>query len=485
MGNPAPSFEKGGLRGISDLPSNKQLLIAYSGGLDSHVLLHACAQFNKQQPFLDLKVVHIHHGLSSLADDWSNHCVQQAALFNLSCKVIKVDAKAKSGESPEAAARFARYQALYCEMDEDTVLVTAHQKDDQVETFLLNLLRGAGVRGLGAMPFVKKEEVLPNSLFSKGRITIHYRPLLDCSRQELEDYARHFKLKWIEDESNLDTGFDRNYLRHEVLPLLLKRWPGALDTISRAADHCFVADQLLNDLAAIDLVGTDPYIRPNCGTGQAKISELNASAKGGRIDQHQQLSISALKDLSHSRQKNLIRHWLIQHNYPLPCEARLEELINNVCNASIEANPCIKWSNVEARRYQNKLYVFSQLKPFKRVEEIVWSNWRESLTVPAYGQIVAMQTNEIGIARHWLDSGIISIKCRQGGERCKPYGRAHSQELKKVLQEYHVPPWERERLLLVYINQQLAAVIGLFYCDWVVAKESETAVIVTLKSNED
>lgn len=436
------------LEGILRLPQDKTLLIAYSGGLDSHVLLHACTQLFYTQYFQKLKVIHIHHGLSPLADQWADHCVEQARLLNLNCNIIRVDAQPKAGESPEATARLARYQALYEQLDDTTVLVTAHHKNDQVETLLLNLLRGSGIRGLAAMPFLKG---------------VHYRPLLDETRITLETYAKKHQLNWIEDNSNTNTDFDRNYLRHTILPLLLQRWPGALDTISRTTRHCQESETMINELAEHDFF---------------KVS-FNQAELPDTLTKHPiRFSIEQLKLLSFSRQKNLIRYVLIKNNYPLPSESQLVLLINMMLQARIDANPYFKWADIEARRFKDCIYIGKKL--LRKISEKIfkWNDWRNPLIIEGLGRCNAEVTQEIGVAEKWLNKGEITIRFRQGGERCKSHGRLHSQRLKKLLQEYKIPAWQRDSLPLLYIDNKLAAVVGVFYCEWVVAHPNEKKIAI-------
>lgn len=442
------------LEGILKLPQDKTLLIAYSGGLDSHVLLHACAQLFDQKYFHHLKVVHIHHGLSPLADQWAEHCAEQACQLNLNCDVIRVNAQPKSGESPEATARLARYQALYEQLDNNSVLVTAHHKNDQVETLLLNLLRGSGIRGLAAMPFLKD---------------VHYRPLLDKTRLDLEIYAKKHQLRWVEDSSNTNTDFDRNYLRHTILPLLLQRWPGALDTISRTTRHCQESEIVINELAEYDFF---------------KVSIDHTALSHAPVKHCITLSLEQLKQLSFSRQKNLIRYALIQNNYPLPSDSQLVLLINTMLHARIDANPSFKWADIEVRRFKDHIYIFKNRLSKIAEKCLKWNDWHKPLIINNLAQCHAEFTEDIGIAEKWLNKGEITIRFRMGGERCKPYGRLHSQRLKKLLQEYNIPSWQRDLLPLLYIDNKLAAVIGVFYCEWVVGSLDEKKVAIFLKKDK-
>ncbi|HSP01681.1 MAG TPA: tRNA lysidine(34) synthetase TilS, partial [Thioalkalivibrio sp.] len=257
---------------LQTLPPASRLVVAFSGGLDSHVLLHALAALCGEG-FYELHAIHIHHGLNSQADAWADHCARVCRDLDVGLEVIAVNARAARGESPEAAARAARYQALASCMKEGDGLLTAHHRRDQAETLLLQLLRGAGSAGLAAMP---RWQPLGSGW--------HGRPLLDVSREAIEDYARERDLHWIEDNSNLDARFDRNLLRQQVMPLLRARWQGVDETLARAAAHQAEGLGLLGDLARQDL------------------EQIRGELPGT-------LSVSELTGLRPARIRNVLRFW--------------------------------------------------------------------------------------------------------------------------------------------------------------------------------
>ena len=228
-------------RTLAALPPARRYYVAFSGGLDSQVLLHALAQLRRELA-APVAAVHIHHGLSPNADRWAAQCDAACAALAIPCEVRHVQARHAAGESREAAARAARYAAFAQILDTDDMLLTAHHQDDQAETLLLMLLRGAGVAGLAGMPAWRG--------LGRGRLA---RPLLSLSRQTLRDYALRCGLRWIEDESNFDTSLHRNFLRHEVLPRLREAWPAADRTLARSAAHLGEATELLAELAAGDV----------------------------------------------------------------------------------------------------------------------------------------------------------------------------------------------------------------------------------------
>jgi tRNA(Ile)-lysidine synthase len=355
-------------------------------------------------------------------------------------RVLKIDARPVPGESPEAAARRARYAALAAELGPDAALLTAHHRDDQAETLLLQLLRGAGPRGLAAMPAVSR--------LGQGWLL---RPLLDIDRAELRAYAREHGLRWIEDASNEDTGFDRNYLRHRVLPLLRDRWPAANRTLARSARLCAETAAWLDVEAETDL----------------------ARAATDRPDG---LSIPVLRQLSEPRRRNLLRYWLRQLGLPAPDARRLRHILHDALTAARDRQPCIRWPGAEVRRYRDRLYAMPPLAPHEARNAFVWrpdaAGW-PLLELPGVGCLKMQKAAGAGLRFEALAGGLLIVGFRRGGERFRPAGRTHSQELKKLLQEAGMPPWERERLPLVYLpptptlphegggSGQLLAVVGL------------------------
>ena len=289
-----------------------KLILAYSGGLDSHVLLHQLVQ----HPIIHkkLQVVHINHGLSPNADHWQEHCAMVCAELKIPFAGIKITIEIKPGDSLEAVAREQRYAELAKFVDENTALLTAQHQDDQAETLLLQLFRGAGVKGLAAMPEQKK--------FAKG---VQLRPLLNTTRGELSAYAQQYDLQWIEDESNQNQKFNRNYLRQTIMPLLKKRWPSVTSTLARSGQHCAEAAELLTELAIIDY--------QHCqGT------QLNC------------LNIIALQKLSRARKINTLRYWLQLNNVRSPNSKHLQKIIDEVVAAKPGATPLLRWENIALRR---------------------------------------------------------------------------------------------------------------------------------------
>lgn len=414
--------------------------VALSGGLDSTVLLHALVALRAELPG-PLTAVHVDHGLNPKAPEWQQHCERLCRALGVPLESRKVSVRPAAGESMEAVARERRYAVFTELMQAGDALLLAQHADDQLETFLLQALRGAGVRGLAAMP--------ERADFAGGWLL---RPLLGFRRAELEAWSRSQGLTWIEDPSNTDTDLDRNYLRHEVVPRLKARWPGAVETVSRAARHSAEADAVLQTLAAEDW----------------------ASYRAGDM-----LRLTALDELSPARMRLLLRHWLEQRGLPLPSVHKLAEILLQA-RAGQDRNPCVDWAGAEVRRYGGLLYAQRPLAAMPAEFRLRPGMARElgeglgSLSlVPATGE---------GIRASLCGPEGLRVAFRVGGESCRPAGRAHGRPLKKWLQEMEVLPWLRDRLPLIYSDEgggegdQLLAVAGLFACEPHAARPGEAGL---------
>jgi tRNA(Ile)-lysidine synthase len=414
---------------IAAYPLAPHYWLAYSGGLDSQVLLHSLGKWREQDTDIRLTAVHINHQLQPEAADWLAFCRAQAQRLNIDFMGCAVDARPASGESPEAAARQARYRALQDLVAPNDVVLTAHHQTDQAETLLLQLLRGAGPAGLAAMP--------QRRAFGRGWLM---RPLLDCRRDMLLACAQDWGLDWIEDRSNHDERFERNFLRHQLVPLLQQRWPGMDKTLARSAQLAGEATELLADLAQMDLA--------HLGVGQEGC-----------------LAASKLKGLSGPRQRNVLRCWLQQQGLSLPSQAQLEQLSQQMLTARQDAQPWVTWPGGEVRRYRDRLYALAlnndqDSDHFDNTEIIAWP-WPEQqwLPLPGGGRLSWVKACDGGLDPRCLQA--LSVRFRRGGERFQPVGRQHSQGLKKILQQIDLPPWERARLPLLYSAEQLVWVAGL------------------------
>ncbi len=402
-------------------------LVAYSGGIDSHVLLHSLLSVDRHPPIV---AVHVNHQLQAQANDWAQHCLQQAQALGVEMEIINVDIRSKPPQSLEQQAREARYQVFESRLGAGDVLMMGHHQDDQAETLLLRLLRGSGGHGAAAIP--------EHRSIAKGQLL---RPLIHVSRAEIEAYAKLHILNWVEDPSNHQLHVDRNFLRHEVLPILSQRWPQYRQTLSRAAQHSREASALNTELAALDF------------------AELDISGRDNS------LSISALKSLSLIRQKNVLRYWLQRQGFTMPSAAQLQALRDDVIDARQDAVPLLAWADVEVRRFARRLYAMAPLAPIDPSAVYQW-DLSQPLSIAAAGCLHAQASDELDLA---LDSRKLtqplSVRFRGTGERCQPVGRVASQSLKKLLQEYAVPTWLRERIPLVFCGDDLVAVADLWVCE--------------------
>ena len=435
------------------LPKSAHLWVAYSGGCDSHVLLHLLHQLQLilQLP-LKLSAIHVNHGLSPYAGEWAEHCARVCAELDIPIRILEVNAKAKAGQSPEEAARHARYQAIDAQLAAGEYLCTAHHQDDQAETLLLQLLRGAGPKGLAAMGVQSP----------LGRAT-QLRPLLNLSREQIQQYAEEANLQWVDDHSNSDTRFDRNYLRHEILPRLKQRWPAAARTISRSAEHCAQAAGLLEQRAEEDW----QQCRGQTGPLDTCLDVMK---------------IATMQMLPLARQKNLLRYWVVLNGLPLPSEIKLHHIINDVMGAAEDRVPCVAWSGAEVRRYQGHLYIMRPLLPFDTNIVIPWKTMAQPLLLPD-GRTLVLESvqQQLGVSGRLLQQGDVTIRFRQGGETLLLPNSAHHKTLKQLLQERGVPSWQRDRLPLLYVGEQLMVVVGVCLTQAALATPSEEGGAVLLR----
>lgn len=407
------------------------LVIGYSGGMDSHVLLVWLAQFVRLSPGYSLQAVHVHHGLNPHADAWAEHCLRICRELDVPCVVERVTVPRGPRESLEASAREVRYQALARHLPHGGTLLTAHHQDDQLETMLLALKRGAGVRGLSAMPVRQP--------FATGELV---RPLLDCSRAQLLAWARQQQLEWIEDDSNQDERFDRNFLRAQILPLLQERWPSFGRTASRSAELCGEQEALANEVAAADL---------------ASCQQPDGS-----------LLLAELACLSPSRRHNLLRYWLRRHSGAVPDRDAVLRIWSEVAMARQDANPQLKTDCGVIRRYQGALYRVADAAPV--------SGATLALDYPGVWQVgeqllrLTPVTEGADLRLPTADEPLSLRFAVGGGVRAHPAGRSGSRSLKKLWQEYEIAPWQRSQIPLLFYGEQVAAAVGIFVSqDFVVA----------------
>ncbi len=394
------------------------LLVAFSGGLDSTALLHALVK-DAAVRASGLRAVHVHHGLQTQADAWATHCDEVCGQLEVGLEIARVAVDRSGGEGLEAAARKARHLAFSEHLRPGEVLVTAHHRDDQAETFLLRALRGSGVDGLSAMR--------PWRPFAGGR---QWRPLLDTPHQVLRAYALQHGLSWIEDPSNQDPVHDRNFLRSRILPLLRERWPHASDSFSRGAMLCAEASDLLlqDDALALALCATaDPQV----------------------------LSVRALQSLPPARRARVLRQWVENLALPALPGAGVARIESDLLRARADAAARFRWRDAAIERWRDLLHAQRHRAPLPRDWRAEWDG-RQALTLPG-GDRLSLHGAEALPAT-------LRLSARRGGERITLPGRMHSHALKHVLQELGVPPWERAQLpLLSDAEDQLCAVADLAY----------------------
>lgn len=412
-------------------------VVAYSGGVDSHVLLHCCQKLN-----LCVRAVHVHHGLQDVADDWVVHCQQACDALGVRLDVLYVDAKKQKRQSPEETARITRYQALQNNLMPGDCLLTAQHVNDQAETLLIQLFRTASTAGLSAMPVVK----------FIGKNT-HLRPLLRFSKNEIENFARKSGLHWIEDPSNSDTRFDRNHIRKNVLPMLEQRWPDLTAQLSTVANLQANNLLVLEDMAAIDLADANNFL------------VAKPALKTSVFDTASVLSIQRLKLLSSARLLNVLRYWVRELDR-LPSRKLLEEIEKTIINSQQDTAPVITFYEYEFRKFQNGLYLLKSKNNSIPYAGDGGIEWLPSSSLALTGLNIklshALKTGE-GLSKQLLNETLM-IKFRQGGENFHPVQRKHSQRLKKLFQEAGIPPWDRESIPLVYYKDELIAVAGLWHC---------------------
>ena len=395
------------------------LVIALSGGLDSVVLLTMASRW-QQLAGGNVRAVYIDHQLQSQSGEWGEHCASLCKPLNVPFSVQKVSVDLQSGLSPEASARDARYLAFEHLIETDELLCTAHHADDQAETLLLQLFRGAGVKGLGGMPEYRR--------LGRGYLV---RPLLSLSRDTLARYADDNQLLWREDPSNTDTRYDRNFVRHELIPVIASRWPGVSGSLTRTASHCRDAVSVVNDQAAFDLYGTG--------------SETSSV-----------LALEQLQSLSVVRCKNALRYWINNNGFLAPSQAQLEQILRDLIDADNESHGRISFGEAQIARYRHHLFIgtkgeFDPAPDF----EYQWHNINEPLRIHEAGWTLDSASRP-RLQRY--AGQLLTVRNRRGGEKWQTV--RHHVSVKNLLQERHVPPWQRSRLALVFCGDELIDICG-------------------------
>jgi len=418
-------------------PRPENYWVGFSGGLDSSVLLNALASLRPKLP-APLSAIHIDHNLQSGSARWSAHCRAECERLGIPLRSLVVDASAGPGESPEAAARAARYGAIAAALGPGAMLLTAHHRDDQAETLLLQLLRGAGVEGLAAMPAIRE-----------WNLGWHARPLLGLRREVIRAWAAARRLHWIEDPSNSASVADRNYLRHRVMPGLTSRWPAAVESIARSAAHCADAAEAIRLQAAEDL---------------------------GRAASADRLRVERLRGLPVARARNLLRHWLRERGVPPLSLRRLSDALDQLCQARSDAAVRIVWQGVEMRRFRDQVWLLPEQGRLVEPQTVDWVG--EQMRLGAGLGSVRRKKAPGGIDLGRWEQGRVRIAYRHTGLRCKPAGRSGTRSFKKIAQDFGIPPWQREILPIVCIDGEPAAIANCCTCEPFASEEHEPGWLI-------
>ena len=401
-------------KAINDICASgaRRLIVAFSGGMDSHALLHALVHSDIETP---VHAVHINHGISPYANQWQAHC--EDVCRKLGVAETSICVSVTPGAGVEERARDARYEAFNGFLQSDDLLLLAHHADDQVETALLTLLRGSGRPGLSGMPSQRK--------IGRARLL---RPMLDLRREQIEAYAVAHDLSWVVDHSNADEAMNRNYIRHRLLPVMKARWPDVSDTLLRRLDIDEEVSQLVDYTAENDLA---PLL----------------SKRGG-------VALAGLELLPPVRRKNLLRFWTGSLGLPVPGHGILDRELSTLIEASPDSAPLLTWQGVCLRRAGGELFLTSPLAPIDAGAEMTVG--RPGVLETQAGLLSVEKVKGRGLCAD--DLSRLSVRFRRGGERIR-LGKHRT--LKNVFQQTQTPVWLRDRLPLVYEGDELIAVAGL------------------------
>jgi len=412
----------------------KRLIVALSGGLDSMVLLVSlqklCSEGKLEQ---ELRAIHVNHGLNSGAGDWEAFCRASCSCLDIPLEIVHLNMSSIAIGNLEERARKARYAEFESRLNPVDCLLMGHHRDDQMETLLLRIMRGSGPRGLASIPVSR---LLGDSMI--------LRPLLGIDRRALRRYAMQEEVNWIEDDSNQNADFDRNYLRHEIMPLLENRWPGYRESWDKTLQLSHEADLLLTELAVLDLAAV-------------------------ATEDLQVLELVPLLTLTESRQRNLLRHWLDCIAFPSLGWNQLLKLTREVIPARSDSSASLTCEGGCLRPYRGRLYALKSDRPF--IPELqLWDIKNQSaLPLAGNGQLNGVSQSKerssgAGVDLLRADVGALSVRYRIGGEAFR-LAKRPTKSLKSLLQESGVAPWLRERQPLLFIGEKLICVPGIGVCE--------------------
>ncbi len=398
--------------------------MGYSGGIDSSVMLHLAVKATKDSGHT-LKALHVNHGVSKDAKDWQMFCERQCEEQGIECITGKFDLSPVEANF-EQAARVARYAFFSKHLSLGDVLLTAHHQGDQAETVLMRSLRGTGVKGLSAIAAGRN--------LGEAQLV---RPLLEFAKADIVAYAEQNNIRWVEDASNQDSKYDRNFLRNQVLPLLKSRWPDCERALSKLACNTQLAQGLLNELGAID------------------IESCLAVERKSYFDLVTPLSWKQLSTLSIDRTVNIIDAWTSGHFEYAIRRAQLMHFLTQLREVSGESMPMLEHERSQLRYYNGCVHLLGKISKSDLLP-LRW-NLKKPLELPSIGirlEALDIESSE-GVGAANIDPNNVSVCWRRGGERINQRGRVHSQSYKKCLQEARVPPWERDYLPLIKSNEQI------------------------------
>jgi tRNA(Ile)-lysidine synthase len=432
---------------MNTLEQAPQILVGFSGGLDSTVLLALLAEVI---PVERLCAVHVNHGLSPNASTWQAHVEDFCGSRNIACHSETVEVVA-GGKGLEAAARQSRYQIFENVLEQDGILLLGHHSDDQVETLLYRLMRGSGAKGMSGMPVSRR--------VGPGRLI---RPLLNWPKSALIKYAHNKNLKWVEDESNGVDAFERNYLRNQLIPVLAHQWPDYRQRLRAVAELSHESHELA-EATAIETIAT---LQP-------------AEERAGWS-----LSVSLFANLTPLKQKNILRYWPEIKGLDAPGAKIINEVLTALIDARKDSSPKVSTGDGQYCRFRDRLYLLKVSKGFNasinQQQDVIW-NTDNPIRLSDGSHLTVEQTVGDGLRAEL--AAALSVTTRKGGERCKPAGRGHSNSLKKLLQEFNVEPWWRDRAPLFFIDQQLVAVADFWICDGWQAQPGEKSIKIHWHTN--
>ncbi|MFT6734550.1 MAG: tRNA(Ile)-lysidine synthase [Polaribacter sp.] len=449
-------YQKYTLNSDNSCEKSKALSIAYSGGLDSSVLLFASKQLLNNNLVEKIQALHVNHGIENESDSWQSHC--ESVCEKLSIKILckKLNLLTFSHKINENIARNARYEFFKSKVEQGSLIAFAHHRDDQVETLLFRLFRGTGIAGAGAIPQTRK--------LGNARVI---RPFLNISKNELVEYAEKNNLSWIDDPSNHRNQYSRNIIRNNILPIIQKTWPKVFDSLNSFTHIAREQNSILQEVAESDLLGHS-------------------------LENKRQLYLSKFIKLSNARQKNLLHYWtasVSENEFSRATYQESEELLKQLNNLLLgkhadstkQSKLNVKLGNHRIRLYDEKLWLCSDLEPVKLDKIIDWNDIANSINIFNNRKIFVVNSHASTdkselLIRAPRDNELVKIRPRVGGEKLKPHYRDKTCDLKKIYQELNLPYWVREWLPIIYYNNQIACVPGVFVNRNLLAKSTDTAI---------